>query len=342
MKKILALGEILLRLSPPNYQTLTQSRNLDCQFGGSEFNVLSTLARLGYPVSMVTALPDNDLGEMAEHFLFAHRIGQDFILKREGRLGTYYYQKGFSVRASRVIYDRKFSVFYESTLADYDLEAAFEETAWFHVSGITAALNKEMYDLTLAAMQLAKKKEIPISFDLNYRQSLWNSFEEARVLLAPLLALADVCIGLEPIQLLGEHGFDTKDELGLQPPYHDRQILVDVLEKIKEQYHLQTIAFTQREMSYNNEYLLKAYLYKGGSLYETANEPIQVLDRVGTGDAFTAGLIYGLLEKEVPDKILNLAMAHFKFKHTIEGDINIMIKNDIVQMLSNDSHEIKR
>ncbi|MGT2742529.1 sugar kinase [Streptococcus plurextorum] len=341
---IVAFGEIMLRLSPPQHQTMTQASTFDCQFGGSELNVLSTLGQLGYPVSMVSAIPDNDVGHMAESFLFAHQIGQEHLVKSGDRLGIYYYQKGFSLRSSRVLYDRKYSAFYESRLEDYDLDAICEGMTWLHISGITVALNPEIYGIALALMTKAKEKGIPISFDLNYRESLWESFEQARVELSKLLTLADVCIGLEPVSLLTENGTDLKDDLGLTRPYRDREALLLILKEMARRYQLKRIAFTEREIGATNEYILKAYLYDGESeeLYETDREIIQVLDRVGTGDAYTAGIIYGLLEEVPMQEVLDIAMASFKFKHTIEGDINIVTKKDIEQLMRKGAQDIKR
>lgn len=342
--KIKAFGEIMLRLSPPQHQTITQARTFDCQFGGSELNVLSTLGQLGYPVAIISAVPDNDLGHMAETFLFAHQIGQEHLIKMGERLGIYYYQKGFSLRSSRVLYDRKYSSFYESKLSDYDLEAICDDMSWLHISGITVALNPEIFKISQALMIKAKTKGIPISFDLNYRESLWESFEQARIELSKLVALADVCIGLEPISLLTDQGTDLKDDLCFSRPYHDKEKLLLVLKEVVQRYELKAIAFTEREIGATNEYVLKAYLYDGEAdvLYETDREPIQVLDRVGTGDAYTAGLIYGLLEKVPMQEVLNIAMASFKFKHTIEGDINIVTKKDIEQLMKKGAQDIKR
>lgn len=342
MKKIVGLGEILLRLSPPNYQTMLQASYLEYQFGGSELNVLATLAQLGHQTSFITAIPDNTLGKMVEQFLFARQICQDFIIKRAGRLGLYYYQKGFSIRASQVIYDRDFSAFSRSCYEDYPLEHVFEQADWFHVSGITAALTKETYDLTYRLMTLARTKGVKVSLDLNYRSSLWDSFQEARERLSPLVQLADICIGLEPILLLDEQGRDVKDVLPLVRPYEDRKALLSVLETIEERYQLEAIAFTQREMGVSNEYRLKAFLYQGGKLYETGKETIQVLDRVGTGDAFTAGLIHGYVNRLASQEVLEMAMASFVFKHTIEGDVNVIAPSDMERLLAHDSYEIKR
>ncbi|MGT2932962.1 sugar kinase [Streptococcus catagoni] len=341
MKKVISIGEILLRLSPPQYQTLVQASQLDCQFGGSELNVLATLAQLGHKVSLLSAIPDNDLGRMTQQFLFSKQIGQEFLIKKGERLGIYFYQKGFSLRASRVTYDRKYSAFWESKVEDYDFTDIFKGVDWFHLSGITPALTADLYDITYLLMLKAKECGVKISFDLNFRASLWDSFQEARELLSPFIKMADLCIGIEPIVLHGKVK-DLKDELGLTRPYENEKILTEVLKAMAEEYQLESIAFTQREASHTNEYQLKAFLYQDNHLYKTEKSGIQVLDRVGTGDAFTAGIIHGLLEKKSPQLILETAMACFKYKHTIEGDINVITKHDIDLLLGNDSHEIRR
>lgn len=305
-------------------------------------NVLASLAQLGHSVELVTALPKNEVGKMAEHFLFARQIGQKYVIRKEGRLGLYYYQKGFSLRPSQVTYDRDYSAFSLSKEEDYDLEGMFDGVDWFHVSGITVALNPDIYRLAFRLMEMAKGQGVEVSFDLNYRESLWPSFEEAREKLSPFVGLADICFGLEPIQLFNESGKDVKDELGLKRPYENKEVLLAVVKGLAETYSLQSLAFTQREMTYNNEYLLKAYLYQDGILYETEKESIQVLDRVGTGDAFTAGIILGYLQEKMPQEIVDLGMASFQFKHTIEGDINVISQSDIDLLLKKGSREIKR
>lgn len=342
MKKVLALGEVLLRLSPPHYQTLRQATCLDCCFGGSELNVLAMLAQVGYSVELLTALPDNELGKMATEFLSARQIGQKYLVRKPGRLGLYYYQKGFSIRPSAVIYDRDHSAFSLSKVEDYDVEALLDQVDWLHVSGVTVALNEEVYRLAYCLMEAAKKKGIRTSFDLNYRESLWPSFEQARLGLSPFVSLADICFGLEPIQLLTEAGFDLKDDLGLKRPYENRETLLKVLQALATTYSISSIAFTHREWNPTNASLLKAYLYHEGSLYETDKESVQVLDRVGTGDAFTAGVIWGYLKEEEPQKILDGGMASFRYKHTIDGDIAILNPSDIALLLEKGPYEIKR
>ncbi|KLK85264.1 sugar kinase [Streptococcus agalactiae] len=279
MAKIISLGEVLLRLSPPQYHTLMQANHLKCQFGGSELNVLASLAQLGHHVGLVSALPDNDLGKMARQFILSQQI--------------------------------------------------------------TPALTKDLYEVTRFLMTKAKEGGVKVSIDLNFRESLWSSFQEAREQLSPLLGLSDVCFGLEPIYLAGESE-DLKDELGLSRPYLDIELLEKITQKIVQEYGLDYIAFTQREMGYTNQYMLKSYLYHNNMLYQTDKTGVEVLDRVGTGDAFAAGLIHALLEKETPQRALEIAMTTFKYKHTIQGDINIMTRDDIAYLIEKETNDIKR
>lgn len=190
-------------------------------------------------------------------------------------------------------------------------------------------------------MKKAKEKGLKVSFDLNFRASLWDSFQEARELLSPFLNLSDSCFGLEPIVLDGEKT-DLKDELGLSRSYHDKELLLKIVNGIVHKYQLEGIAFTQREMKHTNEYQLKGYYYDSGTLYETKKSSIQVLDRVETGDAFTAGLIHGILEVENAETALAMAFASFMFKHTIDGDINIISRDDIANMMNSENYEINR
>lgn len=342
MKKVLSIGEVLLRLSPPHYQTLQQTGMFDIQFGGSELNVLTVLRQLGHEVELLTGIPENELGHMAEQSLLSQRIGQSYLVRKPGRMGLYYYQKGYSLRPSRIIYDREYSVFSQLNRLDFNLDNVFDQVDWFHVSGITIALSSQVAELTLHLMRQAKSLHIPISLDLNYRENLWNSFQEAREVLADFVELADVCFGLEPIHLGSDSGEDFKDLLGFKRPYKDKKLLLQVLNEISQVYDLKSIAFTEREQTYNNAYCLRGYLYEEGQLYESPKKQIQVLDRVGSGDAFTAGILHGYLENRIPTEILEIGMASFVWKHTIEGDLSQFSSLELQAMLREDSFEIKR
>lgn len=339
--KVIGLGEILWRISPPNHLLFSQTEQLQGQFGGAELNVLSGLANLGYETAMVTTLPDNNIGQACHQFLRRYGVGTEAIRFHGQRLGLYFYERGFGIRPSRITYDRADSAFAQSTFADYDWEKIFQDADWLHVSGITVALNPGLYELTLAAMKKAKALGVGISFDLNYRARLWPSFEAARQGLSPFVDLADICIGLEPVSLPDETGRDKKDVLKLTRPYQDRAVLLQAAEALCQQYTLQALAFTQRELVGMN-YRLKAYLYQDGQLYETETVETAAVDRVGTGDAFAAGLIFGHLEGRAGQAMLDTALASFVYKHTIDGDINLLTRSQLDQILTHQAQEISR
>ncbi|MGT2784214.1 sugar kinase [Streptococcus merionis] len=339
--KVIGLGEILWRISTPNHLLFSQANQLESQFGGSELNVLGTLSHLGYETEMVSVLPDNTIGHACRHFISSHHIGDHFLKSGGHRLGLYFYERGFSVRQSQITYDRAGSAFSACDGDSFDWDLIFRDADWFHVSGITVALNPSCRNLTLQAMDKAKEYGVGISFDLNYRESLWTSFEEAREGMAPFVERADICIGIEPLSLPNEDGVDLKDVLKLERPYRDKESLLQALKALSDRYHLEKIAFTQRELD-NNLYRLKGYLFTDGQLFETLDRETQAVDRIGTGDAFTAGILYGHLEAEEPQKVLEIAMTSFVYKHTIEGDINLMTANQLKQLLSSSNQEINR
>ncbi|MGT2666971.1 PfkB family carbohydrate kinase [Streptococcus rifensis] len=339
--KIVGLGEVLWRISSPNHLLFSQTNQLESQFGGSELNVLGGLSYLGYETEIISAVPDNTVGQACKHFIASHNIGMRHLLTKGERLGLYFYERGFSVRQSRITYDRSRSSFSEIRFSDFNWDEIFEDADWFHVSGITIALNPICYDLTLKAMDMAKSRGIGISFDLNYRESLWTDFEEARQGMVPFVERADICIGIEPVALPTDSGQDLKDELCLSRPYQNKEILKTAVRELANTYDLKCIAFTQRELD-NNLYKLKGYLYKDGELFETPIKESLAVDRIGTGDAFTAGIIFGHLEGYQPEILLKTAMTSFVFKHTIEGDINLMTKSQLEQLLHSSNQEITR
>lgn len=339
--KVIGLGEVLWRLTPPDSLLLSQATSLQSQFGGAEFNVLGTLSHLGHETALVTALPANSIGQACQQFIRQQGVGCQYLVQQGERLGFYLYERGFGLRPSRITYDRAQSAFALSHFEDYDWEVIFKGADWLHVSGITVALSDNVYELSLRALQLAKDKGLGISVDLNYRESLWGSFEEARQRLAPIVALADTCFGLEPVTLPDGQGADLKDSLGLSRPYEDRQVLLDVLAAMAEQYRLDSIAFTGRQLSALG-YQLKGYLYREGQLYETLTHETPALDRVGTGDAFAAGLLYGRFEGLSNQEQLDTAMASFVYKHSVEGDINLITPAHLAALRLSGASEITR
>ena len=296
MKKVVTMGEIMLRLSSPSYQEIEQAQSFDVNYGGGEANVAISLSRLGLNSSFVSKLPNNSLGYSANQFLNRFGVKTDQMIFGGDRLGIYFLEKGYSIRSSKIIYDRKDSAFATSKVDEYDFEKIFAEADWFHISGITPALNEEIFQLTKKALASAKQLGLTTSCDLNFRSSLW-SFENAREKMTELIKDVDVCIGVEPLQLLDEEGKDLKDYLPEHPCVDDYK---EIIKELHKRYDIKYLAMTFREHLSVNKNRLKTVLSDGNDFYESAEIEIDIVDRVGTGDAFSAGIIYSLINDFEP------------------------------------------
>ena len=335
MKKIVTFGEIMLRLSPPRFQKIEQAHNFEVVYGGGEANVAISLSRLGLRSEFVTKLPDNPLGYSAEQYLKQHGVLTDHIIYGGNRLGIYFLEKGYSIRSSKVIYDRAGSSFSQSVMDDYHFQKIFQDAEWFHVSGITPALNNELFQITKRALQIAKACGVTTSCDLNYRSSLW-SFEEARKKMRELIHDVDVCIGIEPLQLPDEQGKDLKDRYKRPWSVENSK---EIMKKLFRVYPIKKLAMTFRESISVNRNRLKALLSDGVSFYESDEIEVEIVDRVGAGDAFSAGIIYSLINHLPPQDAIEFATACFALKHTVEGDVNVLQRSDIEQLL-NQKHSV--
>ena len=334
--KLITFGEIMMRLSTPPQATLTNNPSFDVNIGGSEMNVLMGLASSGVDVSMVTALPGNAFGRRVTQLLKMHNIDTSSIQYQGERIGVNFMELGFGVRSTSVVYDRKHSSFNQSGPDDYDFEKIFEGFDWFHFSGITPALTKELEAALLKALEAAKVRGMKISADLNFRGNLW-SFEEARKVMSPLVKYCDVLFGYEPLELI-EDNKDIKDGLERNP---DTGTLKPILDKIHEYYGIETIAFTQRTVINSNKNSIKGVISNKGEITETAAYEVDILDRIGSGDAFTAGVLYGLIQQHPAEHTLKTALGNMLYKHTITGDF---LAEDIQNMsdILNGSKEVKR
>ncbi len=314
--KLITFGEIMMRLSTETSSTFKTANQFNINIGGSEMNVAMSLAASGVGVSMMTSLPDNGFGQRTVSLLKSNDIETKHINMTGQRMGTYFLEQGFNVRGSSVIYDRKYSSFEQSTRTDYDFDAAFEGHDWFHFSGITPALNTELQDILLDALEAAKARGMKISADLNFRGNLW-SFGEARKTMTKFVKYCDVIFGYEPLELI-ENGKDIKDGLERNP---DLDTLKPILDKIHKEYGVSHIAFTQRTVVHSNKNIIKAMISTKDKVYETDAYEVDILDRIGTGDAYTAGVIHGLMDNQTGyEETLNNALGNMLYKHTISGD----------------------
>lgn len=337
--RFIAIGELMLRLSPPNYEKIVSTRNYVVNYGGAEANVAISLANLGVDSTFFTVLPNSDIGKSAINYFKANDVHTKHIIKSDGRMGVYYLEEGVSVRPSQVIYDRGFSAFAEYDYRDVDFENILKDYDWLHLSGITPALSYNCRKLVDKAVKVAKKLGLTVSFDPNFRSFLW-SFETARDVLSKYLPYVDVLIGIEPIHVYNEDGTDVKDGLTMDPSFNDMD---RVFKAIDEQYGMKAIARTVRYVHSGSNNSLKAFFYTDGKTYESKTINFEIVDRVGGGDAFSSGLIYALMQNDMtPQETVDFAVASSVMKHAIRGDTNITSVDQIKRLMSNSSFDVQR
>lgn len=334
MGKIVTFGELMLRLSSPGHQRLADANQFDVCYGGGEANVAVSLSHYGHDAYFVSSLPNNDLGDAAIKALLCESVKTNYINRSGQRIGIYYLESGASLRASKVIYDRKYSSFSESALDDYDWNDIFKGASIFHFSGITPALSDNCAKLTLLACQKAKELGVLVSCDLNYRKNLWNK-EKARSVMIPLMEYVDILIGNEE---------DAEACLGYKP---DSDITngetsfdgyKNIFQKMFNDFHLKYVASTLRESFSASHNGWKALLFDGYDFYESKRYDINpIVDRVGAGDSFSGGLLHGLLTFNDLAKSLEFAVAASALKHTIPGDFNKVKEEEVIKLMNGDA-----
>ncbi len=347
--KFITIGEIMLRLTPPNYEKIRMASAFEASYGGSEANIALALANLGIDSTFFTAVPNNSLGKSAVRLLRSNDVHCTPVILTtpeetpSHRLGTYYLETGYGIRASKVIYDRKHSAITEYDFSSYDFDNLLEGFTWLHLSGITPALGENCREMILKCLKTAKEKGLTVSFDGNFRSTLWT-WEEAREFCTKCLPYVDVLFGIEPYHLWKEEGDyskgDWKDGLPLQPDFMQQD---EVFWKFVERYpNLKCIARHVRYAHNGSENSLKAYMWYQGHTYESKLFTFNILDRVGGGDAFASGLIYAMMKGNKPMDMVNFAVASSALKHTIRGDANITDDAAAIQNLMNMNYDIKR
>ena len=347
--RFLTFGEIMLRLTPPNYEKIRMTSSFDATYGGSEANIALALANLGIDSTFFSVVPDNSLGKSAIRMLRSNDVHcKPVILSTPEetpthRLGTYYLETGYGIRPSEVTYDRKHSAITEYDLSRVDLDALLEGFDWIHLSGITPALSESCADFMLECLRKAKEKGLTVSFDGNFRSTLW-SWDEARDYCTRCLPYVDVLLGIEPYHLWkdeNDHSAgDWKDGIPLQPSYEQQD---EVFQHFVERYpNISCIARHVRYAHSGSENSLLAYMWYQGHTFESKKFTFNILDRVGGGDAFASGLIYAMMNNYKPMDMINFAVASSVIKHTIHGDANITDDVDSIRNLMNMSYDIRR
>lgn len=317
--KIVTFGEIMLRLAPEGNLRFLQEPRFQATFGGGEANVAVSLAQFGLDTAFVTKLPDNDIGEACVRQLLSFGVDTGCIVRGGERIGIYYLEKGASVRPSKVIYDRSHSAIAEASESDFDWEEIFNGADWFHFSGITPALGENVAEITLKAVKEAKKMGVRVSCDLNYRKNLWNT-QRACEVMSMIMPYVDLCIGNEE---------DAEKVFGIKPDKNNviegrlnKEGYVQVAREIIKKFGCKAVACTLRESISASDNRWGAMLYKDGKANYSKTYDLHIVDRVGGGDSFSAGLIYGLITGKDSAETVEFAVAASALKHTVEGDFN--------------------
>lgn len=332
-KRIITFGEIMLRLAPEGYTRFVQAENYGATYGGGEANVAVSLANFGLDAAFVTKLPKHEIGQAGVNSLRRYGVDTSLITRGGNRVGIYYLEKGASQRPSKVIYDRANSAIAEASPADFDWDRIFEDADWFHFTGITPALGDNVAAICLEACKAAKKKNITISCDLNYRNKLWSK-EKAGQVMGELCKYVDVCIANEE---------DAADVFGIRAENTDvtagkvnHDGYREVAAKLKDRFGFKYVAITLRGSISANDNNWAAMLYDGSDYFFSKNYLIHIVDRVGGGDSFGAGLIYSLLSDFGPQQAIEFAVAASCLKHSIEGDFNMVSADEVLKLAGGD------
>ena len=334
MANVLTLGEIMLRLSTEPGSRIGQASHFQAHYGGGEANVAISLAHFGHHVSFASKVPDSALGEAVKRHLQGNGVSTDFLLTGGPRLGTYYMESGIGERSAKVIYDRAGSSFATMMETEWDIEQLFAGMDLFHISGITAALSDKWKDLTLKLVKKAKDSNVKISFDINYRGKLWSQ-QEAGETIRRIMPYVDYCSAgkMDALYLLDI------------PTYHgtDKELVYYYNEISRNYSNIQLIYSTNREIKSASSNQLQGTLWVGGNYYESQTHHISpIVDRVGGGDAFAAGILQGILNQSEPQEMINFATAASALKHTVYGDCNQFSKEEINEFLKSGSGKIIR
>jgi len=327
MADVITFGETMIRLSPPNYRRLEQTNLLDVNIGGAEWNVATALSRLGISTAWVSRLTDNPLGWMIRNKTREQGVDTSHIVWTKGdRVGIYFVEFGAAPRASSVLYDRVNSAISQIKPGEVNWEEVLQGAKWFHTSGITPALSPSAAQVTTEALKTAKKAGCKVSYDLNYRARLWTP-EEARKCQEPLMEYVDVLFSTEE---------DTKKVLGISADNYR-----EVAKKLAEKFNFEVVCITIREDISVLRNRWTAIAYSAGKIYEDRTYDVEIVDRVGAGDSFSAGFIYGYLTSDV-EKGLKLGNAYSALKHSIPGDTNWATLQEVENQIKSASLRISR
>lgn len=334
MAKVVTFGEIMLRLAPNGYYRFFQNDQMQATFGGGEANVAVSLANFGLNSVYVTKLPSHAIGQGAVDALRYFGVDTSKIVRGGDRVGIYFLEKGASQRGSVCIYDRAHSAIAEARPADFDWDAVFEGADWFHFTGITPALGGELITICRQACQAAKVRGVKISCDLNYRSKLWSR-AEARAAMTDLCQYVDVCISNEE---------DAKDVFGIEAANTDirggkldHAAYRSVAEQLMDRFGFEKVAITLRSSLSASDNDWAGMLFDGENCCFSKSYHLHIVDRVGGGDSFSAGLIYSLLTGKSSQEAIEFAVAASALKHSIEGDFNRVSVAEVEKLAQGDA-----
>ncbi|ERL65164.1 sugar kinase [Schleiferilactobacillus shenzhenensis] len=336
MDKVLTMGEMMLRLKPPEYQRILQADSFAANYGGSEANVAVSLALLGDNAAYLTKLPDNALGDTA--LATVRKYGVDTRLIRRGgpRLGIYFFEKGTSVRGTNVVYDRAGSSFALARADEFDWPTLLAGVTYFYFSGITAALSAELRTALLAACQYCQAHDITVVCDVNYRGKMWSP-AEAQAAMAQLMPFVNICIANDEdfAGALGIDAFDGDMTRGIE----QKDSFVAAMQSIQKQYpSIHTVASVVRDMPTADDNTCTALLVQGDGVWQGRTYHVHVMEGVASGDAFGAALVHGLINGFAPQELIDYASTASVLKLTIHGDLNIITDADIRKALASSSN----
>lgn len=337
MKNVVTFGEIMMRLATPLHQRFGQARGFEVTYAGGEANVAASLAQFGIPTEFATRLPQNDLGDACLTFLRQYGIGTRHIVRGGKRLGIYFLESGAAQRASKVIYDRADSAFATIEPGMIDWRTVFADADWFHTTGITPAISESAAAVAIEGASVAEEMGLTVSCDLNYRAKLWKWGKKASEVMPDILKHCDVIVGNEE---------DSEKVLGIAASGADvtggkvsADDYVPVCQEIVQRFpHVSTVAVTLRGSVSASHNTWSGLLYHKGALCAApVYDIVPIVDRVGGGDSFVGGLIYGLKTYDDPQKAVNFAAAASCLKHSIHGDFNLVTVAEVEKLMGGDA-----
>ncbi len=336
MKSIATFGEIMLRLTPPNYGIIEDTYDYLATFGGTEANVAISLAQFGHSTKFISKLPDNQLGEAAIKYLNANKVNTEEVIMNGENIGIYFLETGFGIRPSKVLYNRKNSSMTTIQISELQLDKAFKDVSWFHFSGITLALSESVRNTVYDILKYCKVHQIYVSFDCNYRKTLWT-IEEARYAYKCIEPYVDLFFATAFDAI---HFFDVQPDNSLSGIEKD----FDVLKRFICTNNSSFVFGYQRNVFAANENSIQAYAFTKDELKETKPMRFQIYDRIGSGDAFAAGVIHGLMKTNLKDIgfALEFGLKASILKHTLWGDAFKLSEKYVLKFMENESFEVSR